>query len=203
MKYLIELSLFNIYINMNIVLFLFVFNSFFSQEKILPSNISEAAISIVDPNIVYQGGDKQISYPGGDVDPNTGVCTDVVIRSLRKLGLDFQKEIHEDMSQNFNLYPNNWGLSKPDKNIDHRRVYNQMKYFERIGISIPISNNSKDYKPGDIVSWYLGGGLTHIGIVVDKLSFDGKRNLIVHNIGGGQVVEDILFDYKIIGHYRF
>ena len=164
--------------------------------------LSDAAISIIDPSIEYDGAYKTISYPGGDVQPNTGVCTDVVIRSLRKIGIDLQKEIHEDMSQNFNLYPNNWGLSKPDKNIDHRRVYNQMKYFERKGFSVPISNKSEEYLPGDIVAWDLGGGLTHIGIVIDRISNYSDRYLIVHNIGSGQKAEDILFDFEIIGHYR-
>ena len=104
---------------------------------------------------------------------------------------------------NFDLYPNNWGLSKPDKNIDHRRVYNQMKYFERQGLNLVISTDAEDFLPGDIVAWYLGSGLTHIGIVIDRRSSDNKRNLVVHNIGSGQVAEDILFDYRIIGHYRF
>lgn len=184
----------------NIITFLIIV---FSQNLITPKKISDAAISIIDHNIVYDGKYTQISYPGGDVDSGIGVCSDVVIRSLRKLGLDLQKEIHEDMNQNFESYPSNWGLSKPDKNIDHRRVYNQMRYFERKGYGLTISENPQDYKPGDIVAWYLGSGLTHIGIVIDKLTPDKKRNLIVHNIGGGQVAEDILFDYKIIGHYRF
>ena len=100
------------------------------------------------------------------------------------------------------MYPNNWGLYKPDKNIDHRRVYNQMKYFERKGFSVPISNKSEEYLPGDIVAWDLGGGLTHIGIVIDRISNYSDRYLIVHNIGSGQKAEDILFDFEIIGHYR-
>ena len=187
-----------------ILLALILFSNLsYSQSHINPKKISNAAISIIDSNIIYEGGYKQISYPNGDVDPSTGVCTDVVIRSLRKLGLDLQKEIYEDMSENFHLYPKNWGLTKPDKNIDHRRVYNQMKYFERKDMSIPITDSPEDYLSGDIVAYDLGGGLTHIGIVIDRVSLDGKRNLIVHNIGGGQVAEDILFDYQIIGHYRF
>ena len=187
-----------------ILLTLILFSNLsYSQSHINPKKISNAAISIIDSNIIYKGGYKQISYPNGDVDPSTGVCTDVVIRSLRKLGLDLQKEIYEDMSENFHLYPKNWGLTKPDKNIDHRRVYNQMKYFERKDMSIPITDSPEDYLSGDIVAYDLGGGLTHIGIVIDRVSLDGKRNLIVHNIGGGQVAEDILFDYQIIGHYRF
>jgi len=160
----------------------YIFSLVFTFLSLLckSQNLSDAAISIINLDIIYYGGYKQISYPSGDVEPNTGVCSDVVIRALRITGIDLQKEIHEDMSQNFHLYPNNWGLKKPDKNIDHRRVYNQMKYFERKGFSKPISNNSEDYLPGDIVAWNLGGGLTHIGIVVDRMSLDKKRNLIVH-----------------------
>ena len=107
------------------------------------------------------------------------------------------------MTDNFNLYPKNWGLKKPDANIDHRRVPNLMTYFERQDSKLPITNNGSDYQPGDIVAWDLGGGITHIGVVVDTLSRDNKRNQIVHNIGGGQVLEDCLFDFEIIGHYRF
>ena len=183
----------------NLIIIIFIF----FQTSISGLKISEAAISIIDPTIQYNGDYQQISYPGGDVDTKIGVCTDVVIRTLRKLGLDLQKEIHEDMTQHFSLYPNNWGLNMPDKNIDHRRVYNQMRYFKRKGLSIPISNKSENYLPGDIVAWDLGGGLTHIGVVIDRISNYSGRNLIVHNIGSGQVAEDILFSNKIIGHYRF
>lgn len=107
------------------------------------------------------------------------------------------------MKANFGLYPKNWGLRTTDKNIDHRRVPNLMIFFKRKDSEKPISKEAKDYKPGDIVSWDLGKGLTHIGIVVNKKSKDGKRNLIVHNIGAGQVLEDCLFKFKIIGHYRY
>ncbi|PKP37888.1 MAG: DUF1287 domain-containing protein, partial [Bacteroidetes bacterium HGW-Bacteroidetes-15] len=135
--------------------------------------------------------------------PSRGVCTDVIVRAYRVLGIDLQKEVHEDMSLNFNLYPKNWGLSKPDKNIDHRRVPNLMVYFARQGEELSITNNPENYLPGDIVAWDLGGGLTHIGIVINKRSVDSKRNLIVHNIGNGQEISDCLFEYKIIGHYRY
>jgi uncharacterized protein YijF (DUF1287 family) len=126
-----------------------------------------------------------------------------VIRAYRNLGIDLQKEVHEDMKENFSAYPKNWGLKTTDKNIDHRRVPNLMKFFERHNAKVTITANSVDYKPGDLVCWNLSGGITHIGIVVDKKSNDGKRNLIVHNIGGGQVLADCLFEYKIIGHYRY
>jgi len=132
-----------------------------------------------------------------------GVCTDVVIRAYRKLGIDLQKEVHVDMKTNFSLYPKNWGLKKTDKNIDHRRVPNLMKFFDRKGTRFPKTLKALDYKPGDIVFWDLGNGITHIGIVVNIKSTDTKRYLIVHNIGAGQVLEDCLFKFKIIGHHRY
>ncbi len=162
--------------------------------------ISDAALSIVDPNIIYDPTYFNIDYPNGDVPAGKGVCTDVVIRTFRKLGVDLQKEVHEDMITHFSLYPNIWGLSKPDSNIDHRRVPNLMVYFNRFGNEKSIKD---DYMPGDIVCWRLGNGMTHIGMVVDKKSTDNKRYKIVHNIGGGQVVEDVLFAFEIIGHYSF
>jgi len=132
-----------------------------------------------------------------------GVCTDVLTRAYRKLGIDLQKEVHEDMKANFDKYPKNWGLTQPDKNIDHRRVPNLMVFFTRHGKEKLITNKPDNYLPGDIVCWNLGGGITHIGIVVNKKSTDRQRYLIVHNIGGGQVLADCLLEYKIIGHYRY
>ena len=175
----------------------------YSQITLDSKKISEAALSIVDPNILYDGRYQKIDYPNGDVSSSIGVCTDVVIRSLRKLGIDLQKLIHEDMKNNFSEYPQFWGNDGPDKNIDHRRVYNQMKFFSRMGNEVEISDSPNDYIPGDIVSWNLGGNTTHIGVIVSKKSSDNLRYMVVHNIGSGQVLEDILFDYKIIGHYRF
>ena len=174
-----------------------------SQISLDPDKISQSAIDIIDPDIEYVSGWFKIPYPNGDVDPMIGVCTDVVIRTLRKLDFDLQKEIHVDMINNFDKYPKYWGADSPDRNIDHRRVYNQMRYFKRMGNEVEITNNPEDYLPGDIVAWNLGGNTTHIGVVVDKKSSDGLRNMIVHNIGSGQVMEDILFDNRIIGHYRF
>ena len=165
--------------------------------------ISNAALGLTKQNVEYDPRYFSIPYPNGDVPANKGVCTDVIIRAYRKLGIDLQKEVHEDMVNNFNVYPKNWGLKKTDKNIDHRRVPNLMKYFSRKGAVKKISDKPEDYVPGDIVCWNLGGAVTHIGLVVDKKSSDGKRNLIVHNIGSGQVLEDVLFSYKIIGHYSF
>ncbi|MCO6500268.1 MAG: DUF1287 domain-containing protein [Vicingus serpentipes] len=164
--------------------------------------ISDAALKLTEQEVEYDPSYFSIKYPGGDIPKGKGVCTDVVIRAFRQIGIDLQKEVHEDMVANFNLYPKIWGLKTTDKNIDHRRVPNLMTYFKRKGYEIKITQNPTDYTAGDIVCWNLGGAITHIGIVVAKKSDDGKRNLIVHNIGGGQVLEDCLFNFKIIGHYR-
>jgi len=173
-----------------------------AQTETLPISLSDAAIALTQQKVTYDPSYFSIEYPGGDVPSDKGVCTDVVIRAYRKLGIDLQKEVHEDMKANFQAYPNHWGLRSTDKNIDHRRVPNLMTFFKRSGAEISISEKAADYLPGDVVSWQLSGGLTHIGIVVNRKSQDGERHLIVHNIGAGQVLEDCLFDYKIIGHYR-
>lgn len=165
--------------------------------------LSSAAERLTEQNVVYDPSYFSIAYPNGDVPEGKGVCTDVVIRAYRALAIDLQKEVHEDMLANFDTYPNIWGLTKTDKNIDHRRVPNLMAFFKRQGTVKSISNNPNDYLPGDIVAWNLGGAITHIGIVSAQKSKDGKRFLIVHNIGSGQVLEDCLFNFKIIGHYIF
>lgn len=145
---------------------------------------------------------RQIDYPGGDVPLSTGVCTDVVIRALRQQGLDLQKAVHEDMRAHFSLYPRNWGLKRPDRNIDHRRVPNLMTWFRRQGVALNVSAKATDYRAGDIVTWDLGRGLTHIGVVSDRINHSGVP-LILHNIGGGTQEEDILFGFRVTGHYRF
>jgi uncharacterized protein len=167
--------------------------------------LSNAAISIIDDTVEYDPSYIGIKYPNGDVPKNKGVCTDVVIRAYRKLGIDLQKEVHEDLKANFSLYPNlkKWGLKKPDTNIDHRRVPNLEVFFTRKGKKLKVSNNPNDYKTGEIVTWMINGKLPHIGIVTHKKSADGKRPLLVHNIGGGQVLEDCLFSYAIVGHFEF
>ena len=185
-----------------IISFFLCFN-LIAQQLFDPIKISDAAIELTNKSVIYNGNYYSIPYPNGDVPDGIGVCTDVVIRTYRSVGLDLQKEVHEDMEVNFELYPKIWGLSKPDSNIDHRRVPNLMTYFKRQGAEIPITDKGKDYLPGDVVSWSLGGGLTHIGVVVNKKSNDNKRFMIVHNIGAGQVLEDCLFNYTITGHYRF
>lgn len=166
-------------------------------------NLSQAAIERTKHMVRYDGSYRKINYPNGDVPDYLGVCTDVVIRSYRKLGIDLQKDVHEDMKENFNVYPKLWGLSKPDPNIDHRRVPNLQTLFKRKGILLPKTKDPNDYLAGDIVSWMLPGNLPHIGIVSDTGLGSSSKPLIVHNIGSGPVVEDILFDYPITGHYRY
>ncbi len=174
----------------------------FAQND-FPEKLADAALSLTLQKIEYDPAYFTIRYPGGDVPADKGVCTDVVIRAYRKLGIDLQKEVHVDMKANFSKYPANWGLKQTDRNIDHRRVPNLMTFFTRWGTAKLMSQNPKDYLPGDIVCWNLGGAITHIGIVSKHKSKDGLRNLIIHNIGHGQVEEDILFAYKIIGHYSY
>ncbi len=165
--------------------------------------LSEAALERTTHKVRYDGKYLSIPYPGGDVPDNIGVCTDVVIRSYRKLGVDLQKDLHEDMKAAFSKYPKKWGLKKTDSNIDHRRVPNLRRFFERKGTTLRVSKNPADYRAGDLVTWMLSGNLPHIGIVVNKKSRHKRRNLIVHNIGSGTQLEDMLFDYKITGHYRY
>jgi uncharacterized protein len=164
-----------------------------------------AAVERTHHQVRYVSEYVRIPYPGGDVPADTGVCTDEIIRSYRVVGIDLQKEVHEDMVQNFSAYPNQrrWRLSHPDSNIDHRRVPNLMVFFARKGESLPITNRAGDYAPGDLVTWDLGGNVPHIGIVVDQKSGWSGRYMIVHNIGQGPKMEDMLFSWKITGHYRY
>jgi len=187
-----------------------IFTAFFLQLALgstsgqdFATRVADSAMTLTRQWVQYDPSYFKIDYPNGDVPSNKGVCTDVVIRAYRKLGIDLQKEVHEDMKSKFGLYPKTWGLKRPDTNIDHRRVPNLMTFFGRHGTTKVISHNPRDYQPGDIVCWNLDGGITHIGIVSKGRSSDGSRFLIVHNIGAGQVAEDILFQYKIIGHYTF
>ncbi len=156
-------------------------------------------------HVRYDPAYIRIAYPNGDVPADTGVCTDEIIRIYRKVGIDLQREVHEDMARNFDAYPSRrkWGRTTPDTNIDHRRVPNLMTFFERKGQSLPRTSRAEDYLPGDIVAWDLGGGMTHIGMVVDQRTWLAGRPKILHNIGRGPQIEDVLFDWKIIGHYRY
>jgi uncharacterized protein YijF (DUF1287 family) len=154
----------------------------------------------------YDGSYRRLSYPMGDPPDTIGVCSDVVIRAYRKVGLDLQQAVHRDMRRHFAAYPKLWGLRRTDRNIDHRRVPNLRVFLTRMGASRRLSRNPADYRPGDLVTWNLrrdGGSLPHIGIVVDRRSADGRRPLIIHNIGQGPMAEDMLFDYPITGHYRY
>ncbi|HEV2800092.1 MAG TPA: DUF1287 domain-containing protein [Pyrinomonadaceae bacterium] len=162
-----------------------------------------AAVERTSHEVEYDPSYFKLDYPGGDVPAEKGVCTDEVIRSYRALGIDLQKEVHEDMAANFSLYPTKFGLKSTDRNIDHRRVPNLRVFFERKGKSLPITDEATDYRPGDIVTWDLNASQTHIGIVVDQPSATPGRYMIMHNIGQGPKIEDILFAWKITGHYRY
>jgi hypothetical protein len=182
---------------------LFVFLSSGILQDNFYSELSEAAVFRTTQPVAYDGSYFAIGYPNGDIPSDKGVCTDLVIRSYRRIGIDLQQKVHEDMMANFHLYPKNWGLNGPDKNIDHRRVPNLMKFFSRFGEVKEITNNPNDYNFGDIVTWNLGAGITHIGIIINKKSTDGKRSLVAHNIGRGPEISDCLFDFEITGHYRY
>jgi len=178
--------------------------------KPLPANSSPQLKQLIDGAVSqagittgYDPSYAKIQYPNGDVPIDTGVCSDVLVRAFRKAGVDLQKEVHEEMTRAWDEYPKKWGMSGPDSNIDHRRVLNLMKYFERVGKSVTITDEPDDYLPGDIVAWDLGGGTYHIGMVTNMLSETQRECLIVHNIGAGTRVEDVLLNWTIKGHYRF
>ena len=152
----------------------------------------------IGQTLYYDPAYTTLKYPMGDVPMIKGVCTDVIIRALRLQGVDLQKLIHEDMKKNFAVYPKKWGLKSTDRNIDHRRVPNIMTYFNRQGYEV----KDKNYKAGDIVTWDLGKGLVHIGIISNQKSLVNSTPLVIHNIGSGTQENNILFDYKITGHYR-
>jgi uncharacterized protein YijF (DUF1287 family) len=183
--------------------FLYAAPCFADQTRAV--KFTQAAIALRNPNVVYDGSYHRIAYPLGDVPTNTGVCADVVVRAYRVIGIDLQKLVHEDMLRHFSAYPARWSVKHADSNIDHRRVPNLMTFFKRHGKVLKITHDPRDYHPGDVVTWNLipGGFLPHIGIVTDRKAFFSPNPLIMHNIGGGQVLEDKLFDYQITGHYRY
>ena len=172
----------------------------FSQSNF---QLQQSALIQVGTTTRYDGRYQRIAYPNGDVDQRSGVCSDVVIRAFRRHNIDLQKLVHDDMTAHFSEYPQRWGLLAPDANIDHRRVPNLMTFFRRAGKQLPITHDPQDYRAGDLVAWDLGGGITHIGIVSEKQAPLSSRRKIIHNIGRGVQVEDILFEYRIIGHYRY
>lgn len=182
-----------------------LFILFFSARS--QNNISErlchAAVELTKQPVTYDPSYFRMPYPSGDVPSGRGVCTDVIIRAYRKIGYDLQQLVHEDMKNNFRSYPQIWGLKTTDRNIDHRRVPNLITFFTRHGEKLRVSSDPSAYKPGDIVTWNLGGGITHIGIVINERSNDKQRNLVVHNIGQGQVIADFLFDFPVTAHFRY
>lgn len=180
----------------------------FSSAQALTSEQNKKLVEYAAdlPRAVFYDSDyRKIDYPMGDVPAYKGVCSDVIIRSYRGIDIDLQKLLHEDIKANFSAYPSKrmWGLNKPDTNIDHRRVPNLEVFFTRKGKVKPITKNAEDYVPGDIVSWRLDNGRPHIGIVVNKKSGDNQHYLVMHNIGFGQVAEDVLFSWKITGHFTY
>jgi uncharacterized protein YijF (DUF1287 family) len=171
------------------------------QASSRSARILEGAYQQVGVTIIYDGSYRRLSFPGGDVPIERGVCSDVLIRAYRHAGLDLQFLVNQDMSRSFDSYPRLWGLTKPDPNIDHRRVPNLAEFFRRNGMTLPISARAGDYRAGDIVSWRLASGVPHIGMISDR--WQNGRPLIIHNIGAGAQVEDILFANVITGHYRY
>lgn len=164
--------------------------------------VVDAARSQVGITTGYDPAYRPLAYPGGDVPLQTGVCCDVVVRTLRAAhSFDLQRAVHEDMRDNFRVYPNRWGLKKPDRNIDHRRVPNLQTYFARRGWALSTTDTAVSFLPGDIVTWDLGRGLSHIGVVSDRRSAAGVP-LVIHNIGNGAQEEDVLRAWSITGHFR-
>ncbi len=180
--------------------------AFPGQGHRMPGGFAErlvaAAVAQTGTHVTYDGRYRRIPYPGGDVPADVGVCTDVVIRAYRQVGIDLQVKVHEDLKRAFRAYPQAWGLPGPDPNIDHRRVPNLQTYFRRAGAALPVSSDAADYRTGDLVTWMLPRNLPHIGVVSDRRSRAG-RPLMVHNIGRGPEIEDMLFAYRITGHYRY
>ncbi len=172
------------------------------SPKSFADRLAAAALERTRHRVRYDPAYVKLDYPGGDVPEGRGVCTDVVIRSFRKVGIDLQKLVHEDMKGSFSSYPRKWGLKRPDSNIDHRRVPNLATFFRRKGVSVDVTRKPADYRPGDIVTWDLGRGVAHIGIVIGR-SRDGTPPLVVHNIGAGPKAEDVLLRWKITGHFRY
>ncbi len=160
-----------------------------------------AAYGQIGVTRLYDPSYRRIAFPGGDVPLERGVCSDVIVRAYRGIGIDLQRLVHDDMRQHFADYPHLWKLAAPDANIDHRRVANLAMFFARRGATLPVSTAAEDYRPGDIVTWRLPGSLAHIGLVADR-RIEG-RPLVVHNIGAGAQLEDVLFAFPITGHYRY
>lgn len=165
--------------------------------------IVAAAREQVGVTTTYDPAYVALAYPEGDVPADRGVCTDVVIRALRKgLDVDLQRLVHEDMRANFASYPRIWGLSTTDRNIDHRRVPNLRTFFKRRDLVQPVTRDATDYRPGDLVTCTVPKNLPHIMIVSDRKAEDGTP-LVIHNIGRGAREENRLFEFPLTGHYRW
>lgn len=173
----------------------------YTQLPAAPDNLAAMARRQIGVTVKYDPTYETLSYPGGDVPMERGVCTDVVIRAMRLKGIDLQKAVHEDMKRHFSCYPNNWGLTRPDKNIDHRRVPNLRVYFTRRGWSLPVTQHPGDYKPGDIVTCRVSSGRPHIMIVSDRADSSGTP-MVIHNMGNGTRENPQLFTFPLTGHYR-
>ena len=178
-------------------------HSSLGQDPAFVEQAIAAALAQTTKPVRYDGSYRRIAYPGGDVPADTGVCTDVLIRAYRAAGVDLQQKLHEDMTRAFPAYPRLWGLTRPDPNIDHRRVPNLQAYFKRHGVERGVTRDPNDYLPGDVVTWMLPGNLPHVGLVTGRRSPGGERPLIVHNIGNGPELEDMLFRFPITGRYRY
>jgi uncharacterized protein YijF (DUF1287 family) len=165
--------------------------------------LAAAALIHSGDTVSYDPAYYKIAYPNGDVPPTKGVAADVIVRTFRSLDMDLQVLVHEDMVENFRVYPQLWSAAGPDTNIDHRRVANLQRFFERKGEMITPSRNSSDYRPGDIVVWELANAEAHIGIVVPGPGEHAGEAWVVHNMGAGVKWENVLFDYSIKRHFRF
>jgi len=173
-----------------------------TAQESSPAGIVRAARAQIGRTVKYDPAYRALAYPDGDLPMEVGVCTDVVIRALRTgLGMDLQRLVHEDMKHSFAEYPRTWGLKRPDRNIDHRRVPNLITFFQRSGWSLPLTRSPRDYQPGDLVTCTVPPHLPHILIVSDRANREG-RPLVIHNIGAGTREEDRLFEFPITGHFR-
>ncbi len=166
-----------------------------------------AAESQIGVTVGYDGAYRKLAFPGGDFDRSIGVCSDVIIRAYRDaLGFDLQKAVNRDMKKHFSSYPKAWGLTRTDANIDHRRVLNLERFFLRLGADLPVPASNAGYRPGDLITQRIGlfrTRLPHIAVISHKMTADGQRPLIIHNIGAGTRQEDALADRPTLYRFRF
>jgi uncharacterized protein len=167
-------------------------------EKVVKAGLSQIGVTLS-----YDPAYTALKYPMGDVPLERGVCTDVIVRAFRAVDTDLQALVNQDMRRAWSAYPKLWGLTRPDSNIDHRRVPNLEVFMQRQGKQLKLSNNGLDYKAGDVVTWTLPTGRLHIGLVSNQLDTSKQRPLIVHNIGAGAQLEDILFAWKLRMRFRY